>query len=223
MAGHFSTAWAPSFNKYLEQRHKIIPSPSGYYIVGITDSRGYKKNSMIDFYSGAGQLKVSRFTIFQHCIDKSWTCAGSSLPMPMCRPSPAPWHTGKQFKQYQIYTRASSIVVTSGSSRRLISCAACPSKRQKDGPDWTAIYYGMIKSIYLCNTPTLNPPRFNGVDFEELERSVFIMGTSNFYTIPRYHNPQAIPIPGGKAGAAAPGRQIQCLHSRGWYRCWFWH
>ena len=52
MAGHFSTSVGTvlSAYKYLEQRHKIYSIPkSGYYIVGITDSRGYKKNSMIDF------------------------------------------------------------------------------------------------------------------------------------------------------------------------------
>ena len=52
MAGHFSTSVGTvlSAYKYLEQRHKIYSIPkSGYYIVGITDSRGYKKNSRIDF------------------------------------------------------------------------------------------------------------------------------------------------------------------------------
>ena len=72
MAEHFSTSVGTvlSAYKYLEQRHKIYSIPkSGYYIVGITDSRGYKKNSMIDFYSGAPDSRYIPFHDFQHCID----------------------------------------------------------------------------------------------------------------------------------------------------------
>lgn len=196
MAGHFSTSVGTvlSAYKYLEQRHKIYSIPkSGYYIVGITDSRGYKKNSMIDFYSGAPDSRYIPFHDFQHCIDKSLDlCREVIFTYADVQGLPLLLDTlEKQFKQYQIYTRASSIVVTSGSQQALdILCRMPFPNGKKTVLIEQPIYYGMIKSIYLCNTPAIGIRRgFNGVDFEELERLFYYGDIKFFYTIPRYHNP----------------------------------
>lgn len=196
MAGQFATSVGTVLMAYrfLEQHHRIYSVPkSGYYIVGIRDDKDFGKNSIIDFYSGAPDSRYIPFHDFQHCIDISLElCREVIFTYADVQGLPLLLDTlEKQFTRYQIYTRAGSIVVTSGSQQALdILCRMPFPNGKKTVLIEQPIYYGMIKSIYLCNTPAIGISRtFNGINFEELERLFFYGDIKFFYTIPRYHNP----------------------------------
>ena len=178
----------------LEKRHQIYAAPkSGYFVLGAAEKKYFQSNPVIDFYSGAPDGRYVQYQDFQHCVEKA---------MELCREviftyaevQGLPFlleNLKEQFTKYQIYTKASNIIVTSGSQQALDILCRMPFPNGKrtvllEQPT----YYGMIQSVYLSETPVIGIRRgFQGIDFEELERLFYYGDIKFFYTIPRYHNP----------------------------------
>ena len=196
MAVQFSTSINTVLSAYrlLEQGHLIYSVPqSGYLVLGKSSPSFVPESPVIDFYSGAPDSRYMPYEDLQHCINKAMELFRKDIftysdiqGLPVLLRA-----LEKQFQQYQIYTKASNIVVTSGSQQALdlLCCMPFPNGKKTillEQP----IYYGMIKSLYLCNTPAIGIRKtFQGIDFEELERLFSYGDIKFFYTIPRYHNP----------------------------------
>lgn len=196
MAEQFSTSIGTVLKAYsvLEKEHVIYSiSRSGYFVLEKDTMQTNTEFSVIDFYSGAPDSRYMPYDIFQHCVNTSlqlfredfYTYSNSQgLPALITT-------LKKQFHQYQVYTDPSNIIVTSGSQQALdILCRMpFPNGKQTILLEQPA-YYGMVKSVYLCNSRVIGIKKgFNGIDFEELERLFMYGDIKFFYTIPRYHNP----------------------------------
>lgn len=178
----------------LEKRHHIYAvSKSGYFVVGTAENRCFRPNQMIDFYSGAPDGRYIQFQDFQHCVEKAMDlCREVIFTYAEVQGLPFLLENLKtQLTKYQIYTKASNIIVTSGSQQALDILCRMPFPNGKrtvllEQPT----YYGMVQSVYLGETPAIGIRRgFDGINFEELERLFYYGDIKFFYTIPRYHNP----------------------------------
>lgn len=178
---------------YLERENFIYSIPKkGFFVLGATIS-GSGKNMLVDFYSGAPDIRYIPYQDFRKCINKATNLYYKQLfaysnteGMPELRSA-----LQKHLTDYQVHTNEDNVVVVSGSQQVLdILCRMpFPNGKQTVLAEQPA-YYGLIKNLEMSQTPRVGIMRGpEGINFDELERFFRYDNIKFFYTVSRYHNP----------------------------------
>ncbi|MBA1336839.1 MAG: Transcriptional regulator, GntR family domain / Aspartate aminotransferase [Firmicutes bacterium] len=178
----------------LELNHRVYTIPkSGFYLVGNNNPESKDKFGAIDFSTAMPDPKLLPYREFNHSINKaiemykqelfSYNDAQGlkSLREVMVR----------FFSDYQIFTTAEKIFITSGSQQGLsiLSGMSFPNGRKNILVEQPT-YGEMLRWLELNKYPVVGIDRDeNGIDFNELEKLFKHGDIKFFYTIPRLHNP----------------------------------
>ncbi|WP_242851222.1 PLP-dependent aminotransferase family protein [Clostridium sp. DMHC 10] len=179
----------------LEKEHIVYSlSKSGYYVLesDLFNNNSYD-NSLIDFSSGAPDIKTLPYKKFQHCLNNAIELYKENL---FTYSNPRGLNSliqvlTKHLEEYQVFTKPENIVITTGSQQALniLTNMSFPNGNSKVLVEQPT-YYGMIRTLELNNIPTVGiERRFNGINLEKLERLFKYGSIKFFYTIPRFHNP----------------------------------
>ncbi|MBV7273702.1 PLP-dependent aminotransferase family protein [Clostridiaceae bacterium UIB06] len=179
----------------LEKEHIVFSkTKSGYYIVDNTMSRKNDiENTLIDFSSGVPDMDSLPYKDFQHCLNNAIQIYKETL-FSYCDPkglNSLIKVLENQLKEYQIFTKAENIIITTGSQQalNLLSIMPFPNGNENVLIEQPT-YFGIIKSLKLNNIPAIGIERgLNGIDLNELEKLFKYSNIKFFYTIPRFHNP----------------------------------
>ena len=195
MASAYSASIRPVQEAYnaLERENFIYAIPKkGFFVLGGTplpsDSR-----MLVDFYSGAPDIRYIPYQDFKKCISKATNLYykrlfsySSAQGMPELISA-----LQKHLTDYQVHTKEDNIAVVSGSQQilDLLCRMPFPNGKQTVLVEQPA-YYGMIKNLEISQTPRMGILRGpDGINFDELERFFRFDNIKFFYTVPRYHNP----------------------------------
>lgn len=188
-----STSTAVRAYKELEQEHCIYSIPkSGYYLVA-KDEKKVTTNNEINFSTVLPDKDLIPYKEFHHCLDQAMRKNKIEL-LSYGQPQglPSLIETIKKYLQgYQVFCKTSQIIITSGSQQvvNILNKMAFPTEKNVvliENPT----YDRMIKNLHLNDIRTIGIKRkFNGIDFEELERIFKEEEIKFFYTVPRFHNP----------------------------------
>ena len=195
IATTFSTSIGTVVEAYntLERENFIYSIPKkGYFVLGRSVPSTEQK-LLIDFYSGAPDIRYIPYQDFRQCINKANNLYYKELfsysnaqGMPELLSA-----LQKHLADYQVHTKEENIVVVSGSQQVLDILVRMPFPNGKqtilvEQPT----YYGMLKNLELSPSPRIGIMRGpNGLNFDELERFFRYDNIKFFYTVPRYHNP----------------------------------
>ncbi|WP_432665259.1 PLP-dependent aminotransferase family protein [Wukongibacter baidiensis] len=178
----------------LKKKHLVYSvGQSGYYVVDSKKSDLDLESKYLDFSSPSPDLDGLPYLDFKHCVDKSIDLYKKQLftyqgPYGF---QPLKEILVKHFMNYQIFTKADNMVITSGSQQALslLSRMAFPNGKKKiliEQPSY-CIY---LRLLELENFEVITIERnFNGIDLEELERIFRTQDIKFFYTMPRFHFP----------------------------------
>ena len=181
----------------LQSEHIVYSIPqSGYYLVDKKEIHRNSLNKIIDFSSGSPDESVLPYEEFQHCLTRAIDIYKATL----FNYSPAKGLTGlistlkTYFEDYQIFCALEDIYITSGSQQAINILCSMPFPNGKSNVlVEQPTYNGVLKALETTKTPVLGIERkFNGIDFEELERKFACDNIKCFYTIPRFSNPLGI-------------------------------
>ncbi|BBH20405.1 GntR family transcriptional regulator [Paenibacillus baekrokdamisoli] len=179
----------------LEKRHLIYSIPqSGYYVVQRkSDSKNHARQSVMDFSSAAPDPEVFPYLDFQHCINKAIDTYknelfqyGTSQGLPSLLNI-----LTRHLANYQVFTDANAIFVTSGIQQALSILATMPFPNGKqtvllEQPS----YHLFIEFLEYHHIPARGIKRTaNGIDLNELEHLFRTGDIKFFYTMPRFQNP----------------------------------
>ncbi|MBN3522405.1 PLP-dependent aminotransferase family protein [Paenibacillus apiarius] len=177
----------------LEQRHMVYSvAKSGYYVMK-REQRQHTDRTKLDFASSAPDPEVFPYLDFQQCINKAIDIYKNELFVygtPQGLPSLIQV-IGKQLANYQVFTNANHIYITSGIQQALAILTAIPFPNGKD----TILieqpgYHLYIEYVETHHVPVLGIERTGeGIDLHELERLFRTQRIKFFYTMPRFHNP----------------------------------
>lgn len=181
----------------LQLQHVVYSIPqSGYYLVDKTDMHKNEKGKLIDLSSGSPDESVLPYEEFQHCLRQAIEIYKASL----FNYSPAQGLPGlieilkTHFEEYQIFCSPEDIFIASGSQQAInILCSMPFPNGKKNVLVEQPTYKGVLKALEVTKTPVLGIERkFNGIDFNELERKFAQDNIKCFYTIPRFSNPLGV-------------------------------
>jgi len=195
MATAFSTSIGTiqeAYN-YLEKENFIYSVPKkGFFVLG-GNIHASSENMLVDFYSGAPDIRYISCQDFKQCINKATNLYykqlfsySSSQGIPELISA-----LQKHLMDYQVHTREENIVVVSGSQMvlDLLCRMPFPNGKQTILVEQPA-YYGMIKNLEITQAPRMGIMRGpQGINFDELERAFRYDNIKFFYTVSRYHNP----------------------------------
>lgn len=179
----------------LENRHLIYAIPqSGYYAVqqrtGILQS---PESRVFDFSSAAPDPDLFPYLDFKHCVDKAFDMYKNELftyGTPQGLPSLLKL-LSKHLANYQVFTKAEHIHITSGVQQALSILALMPFPNKKRGilieqPS----YHLFIQLVDHYRIPVHGIARTAaGIDLDVLEHLFRTEDIKFFYTMPRFHNP----------------------------------
>jgi len=178
----------------LQLEHIVYSIPqSGYYLVDKKELHKDKLNKIIDFSSGSPDESILPYEEFQHCLNQAIEIYKATL----FNYSSPKGLTGLTetlkvyFEDYQIFCNSEDIYITSGSQQAINILCSMPFPNGKinvlvEQPT----YHGTLKALETTKTPVIGIERkFNGLDFEELERKFAHDNIKCFYTMPRFSNP----------------------------------
>lgn len=182
----------------LEKDHIIYSIPqSGYYLVENKKCNecDYEKN-IINFSSGAPHNNALPYKDFEHCINQAIDIYKDKL---FSYTDPQGLNTLidsliKLFQDYQIFTEANRIFITSGSQQaiNILSRIIFPNSKENVLVE-QPVYNGILKALELNNVKTIGIRRgIQGIDFDELERNFKYENIKFFYTISRFQNPTGV-------------------------------
>ncbi|MCE5170522.1 PLP-dependent aminotransferase family protein [Paenibacillus profundus] len=178
----------------LEQRHMVYSvAKSGYYVMKRKQPRRHSDRSTVDFASSAPDPEVFPYLDFQQCINKAIDIYKNELFVYGTRQGlPSLIKViEKQLANYQVFTSADHIYITSGIQQALALLTTIPFPNGKD----TILieqpgYHLYIEYVETHNVPVLGIERTSeGIDLQELERLFQTQRIKFFYTMPRFHNP----------------------------------
>ena len=178
----------------LEDQHLIYALPkSGYYVIDHQLPIQPQKKDYIDFATSSPNWYAFPYKDFQHCINKAIDTYQEDLfryGTPKGLPSLIT-EAKKLLTNYQLFTKAENIFITSGVQQALslLSIMPFPNGRSTilvEQPSYH-LYMDYIKTYGL---PAIGIKRTtNGIDLEELESIFSAHNIKFFYTMPRLHNP----------------------------------
>lgn len=179
--------------KELEINHRIYSIPkSGYYLVEKNNDENIE-NGIIDFSHVVPDSRLLPYKEFNHCINRAVelykndlfiygdTEGFKSLRITLVN----------FFSEYQIFTSAERICITSGSQQALsiLSKMSFPNRKKNvlvEQPTYSLVH----KLVEVNGDKLIGINRnFNGINLEELENIFKNEDIKFFYTIPRLHNP----------------------------------
>ncbi|ANE45573.1 GntR family transcriptional regulator [Paenibacillus swuensis] len=179
----------------LEQRHLIYSmAQSGFYVVQKgSDAPLSAEPSLYDFSSAAPDPALFPYLDFKHCINKAMETYKHDLFVygtPQGLPSLIRVLV-RHLANYQVFTHAEQIQITSGVQQALSVLALMPFPNGKRGvlveqPS----YFKLIQMLELYKIPVMGIQRTaSGIDLDELEHLFRKEDIKFFYTMPRFHNP----------------------------------
>lgn len=181
----------------LQLEHIVYSIPqSGYYLVDKKEIHKNKSNKIIDFSAGSPDESILPYEDFQHCLNQAIEIYKATL----FNYSSPKGLTGlietlkKYFEAYQIFCSLDDIFITSGSQQAINILCNMPFPNGKNNVlVEQPTYHGVLKALETTKTPVIGIERkFNGLDFEELERKFAHDNIKCFYTMPRFSNPLGI-------------------------------
>lgn len=179
----------------LQKNHIVYSIPqSGYYLVE-NKNQSYKDTctDIINFCSATPDKSVLPYAEFQHCLNQSIDIYKESLfNYSDSKGLPSLIDVLlKYFQQYQVFCNSDNIFITAGSQQAINILCNMPFPNGKSNVlVEQPTYNGVLKSLEINNTPVIGIERkFEGIDFDELERKFANGNIKCFYTIPRFHNP----------------------------------
>ena len=195
MADAFSTSvgTVKEAYDYLERENFIYSVPKrGFFVLG-GKLLPTSSQMLVDFYSGAPDIRYIPYQDFKKCINKATNLYYKRLFSYSDTKGIPELISALQrhLMEYQIYTKKENIVVVSGSQQVLdILCRMpFPNGKQTVLVEQPA-YYGMIKNLEITQTPRVGIMRGpGGIDFDELGKQFQYGNIKFFYTVSRYHNP----------------------------------
>ncbi len=179
--------------KALERENIIYSAPKSGYFVLDTDAAHRNIKRCIDFYSGAPDIRCIPYQDFQQCVYRAVNTYQETLfSYSDTQGMPALLEIlKKHLSDYQVHTKLENIIVVSGSQQALdILCRMDFPNGKKKILVEQPTYYGMLKSLELCQVPCRGIWRdFDGLNMNQLEDIFKNDDIKFFYTISRYHNP----------------------------------
>ena len=181
----------------LQLEHIVYSIPqSGYYLVDKKELHKDKSNKIIDFSAGSPDESILPYEEFQHCLNQAIEIYKASL----FNYSSPKGLTGlietlkKYFEDNQIFCSLDDIYITSGSQQAINILCSMPFPNGKSNVlVEQPTYHGVLKALETTKTPVIGIERkFNGLDFEELERKFAHDNIKCFYIMPRFNNPLGI-------------------------------
>ena len=181
----------------LQKKHIVYSIPqSGYYLVDKNELHLDKANKIIDFSAGSPDESILPYEEFQHCLNQAIEIYKATL----FNYSSPKGLTGlietlrKYFEDYQIFCSSDDIYITSGSQQAINILCSMPFPNGKSNVlVEQPTYHGALKSLETTKTPVIGIERkFDGINFEELEKNFAYGNIKCFYTIPRFSNPLGI-------------------------------
>ena len=186
MADAFSTSvgTVKEAYDYLERENFIYSVPKrGFFVLG-GKLLPTSSQMLVDFYSGAPDIRYIPYQDFKKCINKATNLYYKRLFSYSDTKGIPELISALQrhLMEYQIYTKKENIVVVSGSQQVLdILCRMpFPNGKQTVLVEQPA-YYGMIKNLEITQTPRVGIMRGpGGIDFDELGKQ-FQYGNIKFF------------------------------------------
>lgn len=181
----------------LQLAHVVYSIPqNGYYLVDRKEIYKDNLNKIIDFSAGSPDESTLPYEEFQHCLNQAIEIYKATL----FNYSSPKGLTGLietlkiYFEDYQIFCSLEDIFITSGSQQAInILCSMPFPNGKRNVLVEQPTYHGALKALETTKTPVIGIPRkFNGLDFEELERKFACDNIKCFYTMPRFSNPLGI-------------------------------
>lgn len=181
----------------LQKDHIIYSIPqSGYYLIDKKELHMNNSNKIIDFSVGSPDESILPYEEFQHCLNQAIeiykvTLFNYSSPKGL---SGLIDTLKKYFEDYQIFCSSDDIYITSGSQQAINILCSMPFPNGKSNVlVEQPTYPGVLKALETTKTPVIGIERkFNGLNFEELEKRFAYGNIKCFYTIPRFSNPLGI-------------------------------
>lgn len=177
----------------LELNHKIYSIPkSGYYLVE-RKSEHNNEQGEIDFSETLPDSRLLPYKEFNHCINKAIDLHKDNL---FSYSTPEGLSSlrnvlVKHFEEYQIFTSADKIFITSGAQQALSILSNMKFPNGKTNILLEQPTYGLMHKISEINGSKLLgiTRNYNGIDIKELERIFKEENIKIFYTMPRFQNP----------------------------------
>lgn len=153
----------------------------------------HKENKIIDLSAGSPDESILQYEEFQHCLNQAIDIYKATL-FNYSSPKGLPqliYTLKKHFEDYQIFCSSDDIYITSGSQQAINILCSMPFPNGKinvlvEQPT----YHGTLKALETTKTSVIGIERkFNGIDFNELEKKFAYSNIKCFYTIPRFSNP----------------------------------
>lgn len=181
----------------LQKDHIVYSIPqSGYYLVDKKEIHADRTHEIIDLSSGSPDESILPYEEFQHCLTQAMDIYKITL-FNYSSPKGLPDLIGtlkKYFEDYQVFCALDDIYITSGSQQAINILCSMPFPNGKSNVlVEQPTYHGVLKALETTKTPVVGiERRFDGLDFDELERKFAYGNIKCFYTIPRFSNPLGI-------------------------------
>lgn len=181
----------------LQKDHTVYSIPqSGYYLVDKKDLHIDKTNRIINFSAGSPDESILAYEDFHHCLNQAIDIYKVTL-FNYSDPKGLPELIDtlrNYFEDYQIFCSSDDIYITSGSQQAINILCSMPFPNGKSNVlVEQPTYHGTLKALETTKTPVIGIERkFDGLDFEDLERKFAYGNIKCFYTMPRFSNPLGI-------------------------------
>lgn len=178
----------------LQRNHIVYSVPqSGYYLVDKKVMHKLSNESVINFSAGSPNESILEYEEFGHCINQAidrYKAALFNYSAPKGL-SGLVTVLKKYFEDYQIFCSLDDIYITSGSQQAINILCSMPFPNGKSNVlVEQPTYKGILKAAETTKTSLLGIERkFDGINFDELERKFANDNIKCFYTIPRFSNP----------------------------------
>lgn len=181
----------------LQKDHIVYSIPqSGYYLVDKKELHLDKTKKFIDFSAGSPDESILAYEEFQHCLNQAIEIHKVTL-FNYSDPKGLPELIDtlrNYFEDYQIFCSSDDIYITSGSQQAINILCSMPFPNGKSNVlVEQPTYHDTLKALETTRTPVIGIERkFDGLDFEDLERKFAYGNIKCFYTMPRFSNPLGI-------------------------------
>lgn len=181
----------------LQKDHIVYSIPqSGYYLVDKKELHTNQAKEFIDFSAGSPDESILAYEDFHHCLNQAIDIHKVTL-FNYSDPKGLPELVDtlrNYFEDYQIFCSSDDIYITSGSQQAINILCSMPFPNGKSNVlVEQPTYHGTLKALETTRTPVIGIERkFDGLDFEDLERKFAYGNIKCFYTIPRFSNPLGI-------------------------------
>lgn len=181
----------------LQKDHIVYSIPqSGYYLVDKKELHTNQAKELIDFSAGSPDESILAYEDFHHCLNQAIDIHKATL---FNYSDPKGLHElidtlRNYFEDYQIFCSSDDIYITSGSQQAINILCSMPFPNGKSNVlVEQPTYHGTLKALETTRTPVIGIERkFDGLDFEDLERKFAYGNIKCFYTMPRFSNPLGI-------------------------------